>query len=184
MLESDRPSRAMLWLARAALVAFLAVLASRAEHVVVAAIEAIGFPLDMDYGEGIVLQQVLLILTNRAYGDINSYPFIVFHYPPVYHLVVRGLTALGYDLVHAGRAVSVVATVAIAGIVGLLVYGGLSSGLTKTARLFGAAAGGLAIFALQPVALWIPFARVDMLAVGFSLAGLLCAARATASRVS
>src|SRR5262245_18669256 len=183
MLESDRPSRAMLWLARAALVAFLAVLASRAEHVVVAAIEAIGFPLDMDYGEGIVLQQVLLILTNRAYGDINSYPFIVFHYPPVYHLIVRGLTALGHDLVAAGRLVSVVATVASAGVVGLLVHWGLSASLPQRARLFGAVAGGLAIFAFLPVALWMPFARVDMLAVGFSLAGLLCAARAPDSRV-
>ncbi len=174
----------MLWLARAALAAFLAVLAFRAGRVTLVAIEAIGFPIDLDYGEGIVLQQVLLILTDRTYGDINSYPFIVFHYPPVYHLVVRGLTALGMDLVVAGRTVSVVATVASAGIVGLLVHAGLSSSLTKRARLFGAAAGGLAIFAFLPVALWMPLARVDMLAIGFSLAGLLCAARAPASRVS
>src|SRR5215470_7925411 len=100
----------MLWLARSALAAFLALLAFRAGHVVLVAIESIGFPLDLDYGEGIVLQQALLILADRAYGDINSYPFIVFHYPPVYHLVVRGLTAIGYDLVFAGRVVSVVAT--------------------------------------------------------------------------
>ena len=73
---------------------------------------------------------------------------------------------------------------ASAGIVGLLVHAGLSSSLTKRARLFGAAAGGLAIFAFLPVALWMPLARVDMLAIGFSLAGLLCAVRAPASRVS
>jgi hypothetical protein len=184
LLECDRLSIAMLWLTRAVLAAFLILLAFRAGHVVLVAIEAISFPLDLDYGEGIVLQQALLILTDRAYGDINSYPFIVFHYPPVYHLVVRCLTALGCDLVVAGRTISVVATVAISGIVGLLVHGGLSSSLTQRARLFGAAAGGLAVFAFLPVALWMPFARVDMLAIAFSLAGLLCAARAPGSRVS
>jgi hypothetical protein len=184
LLESNRPSIAVLWLTRAALAAFLTLLAFRAGRVVLVAIEAIGFPLDLDYGEGIVLQQALLILTGRAYGDINSYPFIVFHYPPVYHLVVRSLMALGYDLVLAGRTVSVAATVAIAGIVGLLVHGGLSSNLNQQARLFGAAAGGLAVFAFLPVALWMPLARVDMLAIALSLAGLLCAARAPNSRVN
>ena len=183
LLQGDRPSVVMLWLARGALAAFLAVLALRAGQVVLVAIEAIGFPLDLDYGEGIVLQQALLILTNRAYGDINSYPFIVFHYPPVYHLVVRGLQALGFELVFAGRAVSVVATVATAGIVGLLVHSGLSSSLTQQIRLYGAAVGGLAVFAFLPVALWMPFARVDMLAIGFSMAGLLCAAQASDSRI-
>jgi len=172
----------MLWLARGALAAFLVFLALRASRVVLVAIEAIGFPLDLDYGEGIVLQQALLILTNRAYGDINSYPYIVFHYPPVYHLVVRGLHALGFELVFAGRAVSVMATVATAGIVGLLVHSGLSSKLTQQTRAFGAAVGGLAVFAFLPVALWMPFARVDMLAIGFSMAGLLCAAQAPDSR--
>ena len=183
LLQGDRLSVAMVWLARGALAAFLAVLALRAGRVVLVAIEALGFPLDLDYGEGIVLQQALLILTNRAYGDINSYPFIVFHYPPVYHLVVRGLQALGCELVFAGRAVSVVATVATAGIVGLLVHSGLSSSLTQQTRLFGAAVGGLAVFAFLPVALWMPFARVDMLAIGFSMAGLLCAAQAPGSRI-
>jgi len=146
--------------------------------------EAIGFPLDLDYGEGIVLQQVLLILTDRAYGDINSYAFIVFHYPPVYHLVVRGLMVFGCDLVHAGRTVSVVATMANAGIVALLAHEGLSSSVTKSARLFGAAVGGLAVFTFLPIAIWMPFARVDMLAVRFSLAGVVCAAYAPASRIS
>jgi hypothetical protein len=39
-----------------------------------------------DYGEGIVWQQALLIPGPRMYGPIDHLPFIVFHYPPVYHL--------------------------------------------------------------------------------------------------
>src|SRR5712672_3082341 len=61
------------------------------------------FPGQIDYGEGIVWQQALLIPGPRMYGDITQFPFIVFHYTPVYHLVVRAIATLGIDPLAAGR---------------------------------------------------------------------------------
>src|ERR1700722_13709453 len=69
-------------------------------------------PFSLDYGEGIVLQQALLIPGSRMYGPIDHYPFIVFHYPPLYHVVVRMIAAIGFDPLLVGRALSVAATFA------------------------------------------------------------------------
>ena len=41
-------------------------------------------PLELDYGEGIVWQQMRWIFSRKAYGPIDQFPAIVFHYPPLY----------------------------------------------------------------------------------------------------
>src|ERR1700751_1610362 len=71
-------------------------------------------PFGLDYGEGIVWQQALLIPGPRMYGPIDRLPFIVFHYPPVYHLASRAVMAFGVDPLAAGRMVSVASTAVIA----------------------------------------------------------------------
>ncbi len=165
---------------RVALAVALAALAWRAGDVLQAASDAIGFTLSLDYGEGIVLQQALLVTGPRAYGDITRYPFIVFHYPPGFLLASRAVAALGVDLVAAGRLVSYAATLAMAAAIGTMAHATLA-GAPREARLFGAAVAALLLFSFWPVALWMPLARVDMLAYAFTLWGLVLALRAPES---
>ena len=82
-------------------------------------IDAIRYPSGIKYGEGIDWQQALLMFGDRMYGDINRYPYIVFNYPPFYRTVVRAIGSFGVDYLATGRAVSVVATGALALLVGL-----------------------------------------------------------------
>lgn len=72
---------------------------------------AVGHPYALDFGKGIVWQQMALIPGPRMYGDITSYPYIVFHYPPLFHLAARAAAGLRVDALAAGRGVSVAATV-------------------------------------------------------------------------
>jgi hypothetical protein len=141
------------------------------------AVAAIRYPFEMDYGEGIVWQQALLIPGPRMYGDITHFPFIVFHYPPVYHLVVRGVAALGVDFLAAGRGVSVAATIAIGALAGGLSFHATRDAAGLTAALIGATVAGLSVFCYWPVVIWSPLLRVDMLAVALSFLGVWCAVR-------
>src|SRR5690348_11443274 len=43
-------------------------------------------PHQLDYGEGIVWQQMRMIIDGQGYAPLKPFPAIVFHYPPVYHL--------------------------------------------------------------------------------------------------
>src|SRR5262245_25698554 len=80
------------------------------------AFDAVRYPFGIDYGEGIVWQQLLLIPGPRMYGAITDVPYIVFHYPPVYHLAVRAVMLLGLDPLMAGRGLSVACTLTTAGV--------------------------------------------------------------------
>jgi hypothetical protein len=139
------------------------------------AVGAVFYPFELDYGEGIVWQQALLIPGTSMYGDITHYPFIVFHYPPFYHLVVRGLAAAGLDMLVAGRAVSLVSALAIGMIVTFLAFRTAPRSIGRTARLTGSAIAGLTVFCYEPVVAWSPLMRVDMLAVALGFLAVLCA---------
>jgi hypothetical protein len=76
----------------------------------------------MDYGEGIVWQQALLIPGDRMYASIDAYPFIVFHYTPVYHLFARLIAHLGLDNLTSGRLLSLASMLSIAIVIGLLTF--------------------------------------------------------------
>lgn len=136
------------------------------------AFAAIRYPFELDYGEGIVWQQALLIPGHRMYGDINQFPFLVFHYPPLYHLVVRGIAALGFDFLASGRAVSVACTLAIGALAAAISFHAAHETTSRIAALAGAAVAGLGVFCYWPVVLWSPLLRVDMLAVALSLLGV------------
>ncbi len=155
-----------------ALFAVLAVAAFRfLEHTV----GWLGYRYELDYGEGIVWQQALLIPGGRMYGDITQFPFIVFHYPPLYHLVARAVASLGLDGLLAGRLVSLISTGA------MLVSMGALAWFAMRAR-FGPLAAGTASFVaatlpllLQPLSDWAGVMRVDMLAMALGYAGILAA---------
>ena len=136
--------------------------------------EAIRYPFELDYGEGIVWQQALRIASGHAYGSIANYPAIVFHYPPVFHLLSTAAAAtLGLDQLAAGRTISIVSTLLIGCLVGLLTFRASSEETGTAAASICAVIGGLIVFTFWPVTGWAPLMRVDMAATAFSLAGVL-----------
>jgi hypothetical protein len=141
------------------------------------AIAAVQYPFALDYGEGIVWQQAVLIPGDRMYGDITRFPFIVFHYPPLYHLAVRAVAALEGDALLAGRCISLICTLLIGCLVAALSYeiGGRKFG--RAAGLIGSAIAGLTVFCYWPVVAWSPLMRVDMLAIMLCLVGVWLAMR-------
>jgi hypothetical protein len=155
-----------------ATVLFVGLLAVYAAIYLQDAFDAIRYPYDLDYGEGIVWQQALLIPGARMYGAITQAPFIVFHYPPVYHLAVRALASFGLDPLLAGRALSVVCTLAAAWLGAWIVERGTSERAGRSARAIGCAIAGLLPLSLGPVEYWSVLMRVDMLALFLSFLGV------------
>ena len=129
----------------------------------------------LDYGEGIVWQQAMLIPSARMYGDINQFPFLVFHYPPVYYLAVRAIASLNADPLMAGRCISVIATVLTAITSVALVFYAMREKVGSVPALIGAAVAGLSFFCFWPVFICSALMRVDMLALALSFLGVLCA---------
>ena len=142
---------------------------------------AVKFPGEIDYGEGIVWQQAKLIPGPRMYGDLQSYPFLVFHYPPVYHLVVHGIALLGVPWLMAGRLVSLLLSVALAAIAMAITYEAISEfKLSGYGRWAGAVVAGLLFATLRPIQDWSDAMRVDLLAVTLEFLGIylgLCSLR-------
>ena len=92
-------------------------------------VSALRDPIEIDYGEGIVWQQALLIPGPRMYGTDTALPFIVFHYPPVYHLLARAMALVVPDMLQAGRLVSEIAALSIGPVVvGLVLVAAPSAG--------------------------------------------------------
>jgi len=152
-------------------------LASLAVHVAGVSLDfiaAIRYPFELDYGEGIVWQQAVLIPGPRMYSGSQSLPFIVFHYPPIYYLMVHAARLVAPDFLAAGRLVSSLSAFLIAPMVtSLALLAARRPGKFEIAIAFSA---GMLALCLHPVHLWGMAMRVDMLAVALGLAGVLAAA--------
>ena len=148
------------------------VLTVRATNYLAYSVRAVTFPFGLDYAEGIVWQQALLIPGPRMYGKITQPPFIVFHYPPVYHLLVRAMGVLGIDLLAAGRGVSLAATIVIVVLAGSITFTAMQESASTGARIFGSVLAGLMVLSYQPVEFSAVLMREDMLAIAFSMAGI------------
>jgi hypothetical protein len=133
---------------------------------------AIAYPFELDYGEGIVWEQARLLFSSAAYGPIDRFPAIVFHYPPLFHAITVALSRLwGADMLAVGRALSLFSTVGAAVVVGVLVAGA-SAGGDRKVRLLAVVAAALAVFACAPVMVCSPLMRVDMMAMLFAFLGI------------
>ena len=112
MIHAD--ARAMAGVGRwTGLVPLGALLTLLAIHVVGVGLDfvaAIRYPFELGYGEGIVWQQAALIPGPRMYSSSQELPFIVFHYPPLYHLLARAALSIQPDFLAAGRLVSALST--------------------------------------------------------------------------
>lgn len=128
-------------------------------------------PWSRDYGEGCVLAMAQVCAERGNYFvDLESYPFMVSNYPPVF----VGLTALaqkafGPSLL-APRLLALVATLGLLSALHLVLR-----------RLLGGPWPAVAMTALFVlpwfVTTWAALARVDMAALLFSIAGLAVVAR-------
>jgi hypothetical protein len=160
---------------RAALAVLAAVLAWKLALLLREFAWAVTFPHGLNYGEGIVWEQMRQMMRGGAYGPIDSFPAIVFHYPPVYYLATAGLAAVtGLDGLAAGRLVSCMATLAAAALIGMA-SARLVTPTSRARRWIAAGVAGLAFMNCGPVAEWSPYMRVDMLALAFTLGGFALA---------
>jgi hypothetical protein len=124
-------------------------------------------PYSRDSGEGCILAMVQLLDERGTYFmDLRDYPYVHLNYPPVFPVLVWPLYRWLGPTLWVPRLLSSLSTLAIVA----AVYG--------IARALGHARGwaaALAGLALCPwfVQTWGPLARVDMLAIALSTAGLL-----------
>jgi hypothetical protein len=137
------------------------------------------YPYQIDYGEGIVWQQMRNMLAGVGYAPLQTFPAIVYHYPPVYHMTTAALAgATGMDQLVAGRLVSLLATLVTALCAGLIVRRILPPRDGAFVRAGGAILAGLLFLTCYPVMDWAPLMRVDMLTGAFGIAGMIVALRA------
>lgn len=135
-------------------------------------IGAILYPFQLNYGEGIVWQQADMILRGEGYRPLSDASFIVFHYPPFYHVVSALLaTALDLNWLMAGRIVSVLSTLGAALGIGALTFQAVRARESNLTSLICATLAGLIVFTLIPVVYWSPLARVDMISILLGLVG-------------
>lgn len=131
------------------------------------------YPYQLDYGEGVVWQQAKMILRGDGYAPLAMQPFIVFHYPPVYHLVAGTTALLVGDFLVAGRLVSLGAALGSVVLLGAIIFHAAARAPSTSRWHVLAVALLVALFFLNqpPVAEWSMFARVDMLALFFGFLG-------------
>jgi len=135
-------------------------------------VAAIPFPYGLDYNEGIVWQQMNDIVAGRGYAPIGDFPAIVYHYPPVYHLLSAAVAALGIDPLSAGRIVSLVSTAGSTVLVMALTKPWLGQDFSRGQRIAGMAGAAICLLVCGGVQDWAPLMRVDPLACFFALSGL------------
>ena len=142
------------------------------------AIFFISQPYQINYGEGLAAWQAARVTDlARAYAPIDQYPYVVFQYPPLFHLATRAIGTMAANLLQGGRIVSVLSAALLCFVIGWITFQALPRRLGLPGRLFAAA-----FAAALPTTLynfhWTWLARVDTLAVLLSCSGVaLFAAR-------
>ena len=135
-------------------------------------VRAVAFPYPLDYGEGPLLEQAMRMADGVGiYRDVGAEPpWTVSNYPPLYPLLNSALPPVFGPAYWYGRAVSLL------GAAGAGLFAGLIVRSISRDRL-AAWVTGLLIPAIPYVGVWSGLARVDLLALVLSLAGLWCAIR-------
>ena len=162
----------------ALLALLLAVLLWQAAGACLDMVAAVRSPLELDYGEGIIWYQAALMAGPRMYPVSTDLPFIVFHYPPLFHLAARGMDwlmprSVTPDLFAAGRLVAGLSALAVVPLVAGIV--GVAARRRGWWCLVVALCAGLLALTVHATRAWGLVIRVDSLAVALSLAGVLVA---------
>jgi hypothetical protein len=128
-------------------------------------------PYQLNYGEGLAAWQAARVTDlARSYAPIDRYPFVVFQYPPVFHLVTHAAGAMTGDLLRAGRLVSVLSAALLCLVIGWTTFQALPRRLELHMRLFAATFAATLPTALYNFS-WTWTARVDTLAILLSFSG-------------
>ena len=135
--------------------------------------DAVRYPFEIDYGEGIVWQQAELFGTGRMYAPVTGFPFLVFHYPPLYYALVAAIRPVFDDGLAAGRAVSAMSSMGLATLVAWIVV----RASPPRAPLLLAGIAGLSVLCSGNVWTWGLLMRVDLVAIALSFLGLFIAHR-------
>ena len=106
-----------------------------------------------------------------AYAPIAQYPYIVFHYPPLYHVVSWMVSTQTGNLLFAGRLVSLVSTIGLCLTLGWTVYRSVPARASKLAAIAGAIFAGTLPCGLDNMD-WALLMPVDMLGLWLTFAGL------------
>ncbi|QQV79121.1 hypothetical protein H5J25_16375 [Sphingomonas aliaeris] len=167
------------WVLRAGLALTIGLLLFNVAKLLVAAWLALDYAYDLDYGEGIVWQQMRNMLAGTGYAPLRTYPAIVYHYPPVYHLTTAALAwAAGIDELLAGRLVSLLSTFASMLFVGMLTYSAVSKDESTVVRWLSAGVAAACLAMNSTIVEWAVLMRVDMLGCALTLGGLVLSVRA------
>src|SRR5579872_2401733 len=167
-----RLSAGAVWLGWAALLAILAFYWIKFAY---NAYLAANFPGEINYEEGVVWQEALLIPGGRMYRDLQIYPFLIFPYPPFYYLIVRVFAALGLPWLMSGRIVALAATAALAPLgAGLVLESARQEqpNMSRRTAFASAAIAGLLLITFDPIEKWSYLMRVDTLAIALELLGM------------
>ena len=134
---------------------------------VAVAVIRIGYPYELEWLEGAVLQSVSRILRGEPMYPPPSLAYAPLNYPPLFQLVSAGVMLLVGEGFHAMRAVSLTATLAILAMVFLFVR-------RVTGRIWaGALAAGLFAACYRVGGTWFDVGRLDMLSLALLLSGVL-----------
>jgi hypothetical protein len=130
-------------------------------------------PSQRDYGEGHVLWLTRQILDpGSAYKPLDSPPYVVNPYTPLYMLTARLVNKFTGDLLMAGRALSLVSTFGIGLALAATVLASTPRRAPLLWRAASAAAAGVLPLLTDTVSGWCSLMRVDMLALFLMYAGL------------
>ncbi|MDX2177632.1 MAG: hypothetical protein SF028_14305 [Candidatus Sumerlaeia bacterium] len=130
------------------------------------AANAVAFPYSLDREEGYLAAQARAVGEGHTiYPPIANRPWLVGNYPPTYPIGTAALASATGSELAAGRALSLLSALAALSLLGAAVWRA-----TRQAELALLAAGHAA--ASWDWMSWLPYARVDFLAVGLAMGGL------------
>lgn len=129
--------------------------------------QAATFPYSLDYGEGPMLDHtVRLARGENIYRiDLESPPYVIANYPPLFMLVQVPFLWAGQPALWYGRLISLASAAATAVLLGLTIHG-------LSRDRFAAAVGSLVFLSIPYIAYWSALDRVDSMALMLSWAGL------------
>jgi len=126
----------------------------------------------LDYGEAPLVDQAMRLAVGRNIYrlGLSSPPYTISNYPPLYVLSLVPFVGLFGPSFLAGRLISTLCALASAAFLARIIY-------TDTEDRMAAAVTATLFLAIPYVVGWSPLARVDMLALALSTAGLYVVAR-------
>ncbi|MCX7795587.1 MAG: glycosyltransferase family 39 protein [bacterium] len=130
------------------------------------AICAIKYPQPLDYGEGPILNQVRYLLQGRNYyKDINSPPYIIGNYPPVFNLLSLLLVPIFGISFATGRTIAFLAVIATAYVIYRIVFHFTSNKIVSFLS-------ALFYLAIDYIYVWGIYMRIDTLSIFFNMLGI------------